>query len=135
MRTQLIFVSFSILSLWNMNDCIAQNHSEPYPWKLFTNKSDTLIAPIFESGEKGYSVKYSHEARRNKIQGTVIVAYIIETDGFVRECFVEKGLGYGLDEEACNAVKILNLKFKPGYINGVPVRVKMQQQFVFTLQE
>ena len=67
---------------------------------------------------------YPNKARLEKIQGTVEVHFIVETDGSISTIEVRKGkdLGGGLAKTAINAVKSLK-KFNPGMNEGVPVRV------------
>jgi TonB family protein len=65
---------------------------------------------------------YTESARRAHIQGVVIVEAVIDREGNVGEVRVLKGLGFGLDENATNAVE--RWKFKPAHANdGRPVAV------------
>lgn len=54
---------------------------------------------------------WTEEARRNRIQGEVILSATFAADGTVREIRVIRGLGYGLDEKAIEAAKLI--KFIP----------------------
>ena len=54
---------------------------------------------------------YSEEARRARVEGTVVLSVTIGTDGLVKEITVAKSLGYGLDESAMKAVR--TWKFTP----------------------
>jgi TonB family protein len=59
--------------------------------------------------------EYSEKARRLKINGTVILSLIVGIDGLPRNVKVEKGIGYGLDENALEAVR--KWKFQPAMKN------------------
>jgi TonB family protein len=63
--------------------------------------------------------EYSDEARRAKVQGTVVLALEVDAEGKPRNIRVQQGLGLGLDEKAIEAVR--RWKFRAGYQNGKPV--------------
>ncbi|HEU0368590.1 MAG TPA: TonB family protein [Candidatus Acidoferrum sp.] len=48
---------------------------------------------------------YSEEARKTKLQGSVLLAVLVGADGRVNEVRVLRGLGMGLDENAVQAVR------------------------------
>jgi len=56
---------------------------------------------------------YTESARRARIQGVVILEAVIDREGNVGEVKLLKGLGFGLDENAANAVA--RWKFKPAH--------------------
>ncbi|HEX3227467.1 MAG TPA: energy transducer TonB, partial [Pyrinomonadaceae bacterium] len=63
--------------------------------------------------------RYTEEARKNKIQGTVLVRVLIGTDGAVKRVVVVRPLPDGLDEQAIQAA--YQLRFKPAMKSGQPV--------------
>ena len=83
-----------------------------------------------KGGLKGFyrfvrkKLKYPSQARRQGLQGKVIVAFVIDKDGSLSDISVLKGIGAGCDEEA---VRVLTLspKWKPAKQRGRPVKVKM----------
>ena len=76
--------------------------------------------------------EYSEEARKARFQGSVVLATIIREDGSVQIDRVARGLGFGLDEKAIEAV--LQWKFEPGRINGKPVPVQLYVEVNFNLR-
>ena len=54
---------------------------------------------------------YSEEARKTKLQGSVLLAVLVGLDGRVKDVRVIRGLGMGLDENAVQAVR--NWQFLP----------------------
>jgi TonB family protein len=54
---------------------------------------------------------YTKKAREDKLQGSVILDAIVTVEGKVTDIRLLRGLGYGLDEKAIEAVK--SWKFKP----------------------
>jgi TonB family protein len=85
--------------------------------------------PVFRPGQKGISYpscqycpepQYTDEARAAKIEGIVSLQVIIQPDGHATNIQVVKGIGYGLDERAVEAVR--RWRFKPASgPNGMPV--------------
>jgi TonB family protein len=75
--------------------------------------------------------EYTEEARAEKIAGTVLLSIVIETDGSASSFQILKGVGFGLDEKAVEAIG--QWKFKPGTKDGVPVPVQAQIEVNFRL--
>ena len=75
--------------------------------------------------------EYSDKARRKKINGNVMLSAIVTSTGEVADPKVEKGLGYGLDEKALEAVR--RWKFQPAMKDGKPVSVGIMIQTSFHL--
>ena len=96
--------------------------------------------PEFPGGVEAFgdflskTIKYPVELRLNKIQGRVIVSFIVETDGSLSNFRVARGIGYGADEEAIRALA-LSPKWKPGIQNGHLVRVAYSVPIAFTLDD
>jgi protein TonB len=76
--------------------------------------------------------EYSEEARKARFQGSVILDTIIREDGSVQIDRIARGLGFGLDEKAIEAV--LQWKFEPGRINGKPVPMHLYVEVNFNLR-
>ncbi|WDF60113.1 M56 family metallopeptidase [Flavobacterium sp. KACC 22758] len=70
----------------------------------------------------GKNFKMPAEASKNKVQGKVLMEFMIEKDGSLSEIKVKKDLGYGLVEEAVRVLR-LSPKWIPATENGEPVRV------------
>jgi TonB family protein len=62
---------------------------------------------------------YTDEARRRRIQGDVIVQAYFDEEGKATPIKVVKGLGYGLDENALEA--LYRWRFSPALRNGLQV--------------
>jgi|SRR6185503_14313503 len=67
--------------------------------------------------------QYPAKARKRNIGGRVIVSMIVEKDGCITNARIERGISPVLDKEA---LKLVNAspKWKPGTLNGKPVRVQ-----------
>lgn len=75
---------------------------------------------------------YPPKAQRDRIQGTVIVQFVVDIDGRVFNAVIKQRTGSReLDEAALNSV--LRYKFSPGIKDGQPVRVKFEVPVAFRL--
>jgi TonB family protein len=75
--------------------------------------------------------EYSEDARKAKLQGSVLLYIEVDASGKVINPKVVKALGLGLDEKAIEAV--LKWKFKPGMKDGKPVVVSATVEVNFRL--
>ncbi len=116
-------------------DVAAQNDT-------FSTKDEPYMVvekmPEFPGGEKALSdylkkeIKYPQSAIKDKIQGLVIVSFIVETDGSVSSVNVLKGVSEELDNEAVRVVKAMP-KWTPGYQKSKAVRVMLNLPIRFQL--
>ena len=94
--------------------------------------------PLFPGGEAAllnyiYShVRYPAIAMENGIQGTVMVAFVVNEDGSVSGVKTVKGVDSSLDKEAERVISTLP-RFTPGKQNGKAVKVKYRLPVRFTL--
>jgi len=75
---------------------------------------------------------YSDDARKARVQGTVELVIIVQTDGTAKLERVAQSLGYGLDQKAIEAVT--RWKFLPGKKDGVPVPTRIGVAVNFSLR-
>ena len=94
--------------------------------------------PEFAGGMAGWgkylsaNLKYPEIARKNNITGRVIMSFIVEKDGSLSDIKVLRGIGGGADEEAVRILKA-SPNWKPGLLNGNPVRVAYTMPIFFQL--
>lgn len=75
---------------------------------------------------------YPHEARRKEINGKVILRFVVDRDGNVRNVRVVRAEPEGLFEEnAREAVR--KWRFKPGYFSGEPVNTRVTVPITFEM--
>ena len=79
-------------------------------------------------------IKYPAAAAVNKIEGTVLISFVVDTGGNVIDPRVSKGIGYGCDEEALAAVAGFP-KWRPGMHDNVAVNVRYIVPINFQLPE
>jgi protein TonB len=77
---------------------------------------------------------YTEEARRQQIEGTVLLSCVVRADGRVTDVAVIQSVDavYGLDKNAVEAMK--QWEFKPGMKDKKPVAVKIEVNMNFTLK-
>lgn len=75
--------------------------------------------------------EYPAEARRLGVQGKVVLEVVVDEEGKVARARVLRPLHPLLDEAALRAAK--GLRFRPGRVDGRPVRVKIPYTYVFVL--
>ena len=75
--------------------------------------------------------EYTEQARIAKTQGTCILWLIVDDQGRPRDIRVVRGLGFGLDAKAIDAVK--QWKFQPSMKDGRPVSVQISVEVGFRL--
>jgi TonB family protein len=74
---------------------------------------------------------YTEEARRAKTQGTCILWMIVDAEGHPRDIRIVRGLGFGLDTKAIEAVK--QWRFQPALKDGKAVNVQISVEVAFHL--
>lgn len=79
------------------------------------------------------ALRYPDIARRAGIEGRVIIQFVVDETGTVRDPIVLRSAGGGgLDEAAIEAIQ--KVSFTPGMQRGRPVKVQMTQPVIFRLQ-
>ncbi len=80
----------------------------------------------------GSNLKYPDAAKKEKVQGSVLISFMVEKDGLLNDIKIDRKLGYGTDEEALRVLKLAK-RWNPGMVNGKPVRVKYNIPIKFAL--
>ncbi|NJO02732.1 MAG: energy transducer TonB [Bacteroidia bacterium] len=75
---------------------------------------------------------YPEVAKQKKIEGVVVLQFVVEKDGSLCDIHVLKSLGVGCDEEA-RRILSLSPRWEPGTQQGRPYRVKMTMPVSFSL--
>jgi TonB family protein len=89
-----------------------KNHPPPLPLAPEYRDGKAQMEKIISS-----NLKYPEPAKKNKIEGTILVMFNISADGKMSNIKLQNKLGYGCDEEAVRLVKLLK-DWKPGKQGG-----------------
>ncbi len=84
---------------------------------------DLMPVPVGGMNNLKARVIYPPAASAHNIHGTVYVQAFIDELGIVRKTSLLKGLGYGCDQAAMNAIR--QTRFEAGELHGIPVKVQM----------
>ena len=80
------------------------------------------------------NIKYPMDAQREKIQGRVIVQFIVGTDGYTSDFKIMRGVSPSLDAEAIRVLANMP-KWSPGMQRGKAVPVKFTIPVTFKLEK
>ena len=137
MKRGLIFLIVSLVFLVTGINVNAQNTKDADPAYFELDEH-----PTFKGGTPNdfaywvaRHVKYPKNAKEIGVQGTVMVHFVIDTDGKIYEAHVHEGEGVHplLDEEAVRVVK-KSPKWKPGKKDGKPVKVSYTMPVIFSFR-
>lgn len=81
----------------------------------FPGGKDAMFAFLQEN------IRYPKEARDAKVEGKVLVRFIVERDGSISQLEVKRDIGYGCGEEALRVMRKMP-KWKPGKVRDTAVR-------------
>ncbi len=104
------------------------------------NKPKPDIYAMYPNGIKGIydhiakTTRYPRTALENKIQGRVLVEFIVEKNGIIKDVKILESVSNELDKEAIRVILALD-RFYPGFKDGKPVRVSYRQPFNFKLKK
>ncbi len=77
-------------------------------------------------------LKYPEAAKKNRVQGTVIAGFTVDTDGSVSNVEIKRGIGSGCDEEVQRILTGMP-RWIPGAKDGKPQKMSMTLPVAFRL--
>ena len=136
--------SIAFIHVWSDKERIGLLVNNNGPLQKVASKGEGGIFQIVEdpaSPKDGYEAFYSElskniiytkEARAANAEGTVYIQFIVDKDGSLTDAQVVKGIGYGLDEVALNAIQNSG-EWNPPYQKGEAVRQRIVLPIKFSL--
>jgi TonB family protein len=116
----------------------AKESNQPaQPTLELEKRGDETVYPAGKLGASSPSIlykeraRYTEIARRNKVQGTVLLSAIFSADGQIKETKVLRWLPDGLALKAMEAAQ--KIRFKPATKDGAPITVRASVEFNFAL--
>lgn len=80
------------------------------------------------------NLNYPESSKKNKVGGTAVVSFYVETDGSLTDIQVLRGLDKEIDAECIRLVSSMP-KWTPGKLDGEAVRVSFNLPIIFRLEE
>lgn len=83
-------------------------------------------------------LEYPPLARENGVEGTVVVDFVVDTDGRIRDPRVVRDIGAGCGRAALRVVELMNKlggNWTPGRLDGRPVSARVSLPVRFRLDE
>ncbi len=103
------------------------------------NTPEVNSMPEFPGGASKFyeflnkNLKYPESSRSRKIQGTVVLVFVVGVDGMIERIRVAKSVSPELDAEAVRVAQQMP-PWKPGVQDGVPVEVHYTLPVKFTIK-
>ena len=114
-------------------------------WEVIEGSGAELVdkpdqMPTFPGGLDGWTkylyrnLTYPEKELKNKVEGRVLVQFVVMANGKVRDVKVVKSVSPGLDAEAVRVIK-KSRGWNPGIKDGKPVNTKFTVPIRFALNE
>lgn len=87
---------------------------------------DSLLAYVYRN------IKYPELAKKNNVEGTVVVSFVVTKEGKVKDARLLRDIGAGCGKEALRVVNTLPV-WKPGMQRGEKVNVQFNLPIKFRL--
>jgi len=116
--------------------------SQELETEVKTDKMETAFdtRPEFPGGAEALykfisqNVIYPADAMEAEIQGRVMVQFLVDEEGNVKDAVIQQSISPSLDREALRVVRSMP-KWKPGMLDGKPVSAYFRLPITFKLQE
>ncbi|MFW6019813.1 MAG: energy transducer TonB [Bacteroidales bacterium] len=131
---QIIYPLSILLSFLMLTPVMVQAQDEE---EIFSVVED---APQFPGGEKARvnfikdNLEYPESARKNNVEGTIYITFVVEQDGSISEVELLRGIEESCNKEALKVVKSMP-KWRPGKQRGKAVRVRFNMPIRFKLED
>lgn len=139
---QLIINAFSNCPRWMAAKRNKVNVSSKYRQQLIYKPSVEIFAPVDQQPKYkggfmafykmlGKNINYPELAKKNKVDGKVLVSFVVNQEGEIEEVETTEGIGFGCDEEAERLIKLSSGNWDSGSQRGRPVKVRMKMPIKF----
>ncbi|MBL7703910.1 MAG: energy transducer TonB [Taibaiella sp.] len=115
-------------------EAIASDQTKTDKHEIYRAVQKTPEPKFNSSNYFSKNLRYPEAAKKNKIQGKIVVQFVVEIDGSLSSATIIRGreLGHGLPEEAIRAVLAMP-EWKPAVQSGKFVRAYYTLPVVFKL--
>ena len=94
----------------------------------------------FEDGQAkmfqflGMNVRYPEKARKNGVEGTVYIGFVVEKDGAITNINLKRGIAKDCNAEAIRVIELMSGKWNAGEFQGKKVRMAYTLPIKFKLE-
>lgn len=132
-----VFLGSIVLTAQSAEDAIMVDVDIKPTWKSCEDETTAQVRQdCFDKNLTAFFndfIIYPEKARKKKIEGQVIVQFVVEKDGSVSNIQVIHDIGEGCGDEVVRAIQHLPL-LAPGSNKGTPARVLYKAPFNFKLK-
>jgi TonB family protein len=122
-----VLLAIAFLFLLDGATLLAQDPADKLPEGVYRPGQGVTVPKARYSPQ----AEYTDKARKQKINGLVVLTMVVTEEGKVRDVRVTKSLDRGLDKQAITAVS--TWKFEPGTKDGKPVAVQLSVEVDFRI--
>jgi TonB family protein len=105
-----------------------------------SSADEECLSPIYRrsgitqmaSMKEQLQVQYTDEAAQNKVEGKIVLQFVVCSNGRVSDISIDEQLPFGLTERAIEAIK--KVRFQPALLGTQPVSVMTKQTFACAQQ-
>ncbi len=106
----------------------------PAPVPVAPPKPSVRTAPVIDAARSCEKPEYPSASKRLEEEGTVVVNFLINTDGHVVDSKIEKSSGFDRLDQAARAA-LGKCKFKPGTVDGKPEQSWASIKYTWRLEQ
>jgi len=134
MRTKYLLLTFLMLTCMYGSAQVVNDTPPTSPLPYVFTKVDEMPSSVYSLNDYiATNIRYPDSAKENNIEGRVLVKFVVNEDGSISDCRVIRSVSKVLDDEALRVLAMMP-PWKPGKINGKPVKVYFTLPIVFKLQ-
>jgi TonB family protein len=140
LQTEVLTLTFSPVNNQTVTHEQTQTVTHSDKQVSHTNQTYVMVEenPVYEGGMEAlekflqYNIQYPVSAKKNGFEGTVLVQYLIDKEGAVKQAKVMRGLSPELDQEALRVTNLIT-GWKPATQNGKSVERVVTMPILFKL--
>jgi TonB family protein len=96
---------------------------------IFSQNGDSVLLNYLAK-----NTVYPEDAKKNKVEGKVIVRFVVDTNGMISDATIITGVSPSINAEALRVVNSLPKFEKPGFVKGKPIKTFYRVPITFTLK-
>lgn len=133
MKTKSLFALVALTFSGNLLLAQAPQKAQAAKKDVVYTMTDVMPEPTVDVNKfLAKNLSYPKDAQQRKVEGRVVIKFVVTEDGSVTDAVVERGVDPALDAAALETVLKMP-KWRPGRKDGKPVKVYYRIPVAFTL--